>query len=284
MSSVKRSVVLDSLAIQVDGKKPFGASPVEQTKLLADPGLHVKVMGGIAEDGTIKAFPVAADGTLKVDTEITLNGDAIIDNIKIGSTDGTNPNRYLSVDSDGHLQINVLDSSDAAVDPALASNQTDGSQTTQIVDPSNNAITSSAPSLGVRALDVNVAGSVPASVSVEYTDFNILAFDLSTIDTDFAGVDAGLYVRGSIQVVWSGATSSDAFATPGVFKAQISNDGSTWEDLMDGAVPTTVDIAAASGSTMFRKINFDFRYMRFTWDKNGITAGTADCFGVLKGA
>lgn len=43
---------------------------------------------------------VLPDGTaqLQVDTELTLNGDVIINNIKVASDDGVNANRFLKID------------------------------------------------------------------------------------------------------------------------------------------------------------------------------------------
>ncbi len=51
------------------------------------------------------AVTVLPDGTaqLQVDTEFTLNGNVVIDNIRVASNDGINPNQLIKTDDDGSV-------------------------------------------------------------------------------------------------------------------------------------------------------------------------------------
>jgi hypothetical protein len=51
-----------------------------------------------------------AGSGIPVNTELVLNGDVMVSNIKVGSTDGGTTLKFLCVDADGHSQVDVLSS------------------------------------------------------------------------------------------------------------------------------------------------------------------------------
>ena len=85
----------------------------------------------LASEGTLGSVKTAVEllattvsgGKILVDTELTLNGDVMVDNVKGCSTDGVKPNAYIKVDADWHPQIDVLSIPAVIVTlPATASN------------------------------------------------------------------------------------------------------------------------------------------------------------------
>ena len=125
----------------------------------------------------------------------------------------------------------------AGIDTTL----TDASQKTQIVDGAGNVVGAT-----TNALDVNIASSaiaISTTFGVTNPNLGISAFDLSGANSNQASVDLNSYVSGSIQLVWTGATSSDAFVTPGQFEIEVSNDNTNWETLL------TISIVAESSVT-----------------------------------
>ncbi len=160
----------------------------------------------------------------------------------------------------------------AGIDTTL----TDASQKTQIVDGAGNVVGATS-----NALDVNIASSaiaISTTFGVTNPNLGISAFDLSGANSNQASVELNSYVSGSIQLVWTGATSSDAFVTPGVITVEVSNNNSNWESLI------SYEISSASGQVMSRGIAVDFRYMRTTWLLNASTAGTANITSAFKAA
>ncbi len=146
-----------------------------------------------------------------------------------------------------------------------------------IVDALGNMISASNP-LPVNATvsvgDVNVASEVQFLDSA----LGISSFNLNSANTTKTAVDLSKYVRGSIQIDWSGATSSDTFTSLGTFNVLIGNTSSP------SAVLTTITIGAASGSFMYRPEDINFKYIAIQWVKNNSTGGTATISSHHKGA
>ena len=115
------------------------------------------------------------------------------------------------------------------------------------------------------------------------TNLGVNAFPLNTANDEFKGFDVSDKDIGGLQVVWSGATSSDAFTSKGKFDVQISNDGLNWNTLKDTVnADVSIEIGVAAGNTHIRLITIDFKWIRLKWTKNNSTGGTAKCFGIFK--
>lgn len=115
-------------------------------------------------------------------------------------------------------------------------------------------------------------------------DFGLTNFSLSSASrTEFNIVDVGNFIRGSLQLTWSGATSSDAFATPATFSVLISNDRKNWEPLLDSlGNPVVISIGAASGHVFVRKMIVDWHQIKIDYAKGNSTGGTLNCKAVFK--
>jgi hypothetical protein len=77
----------------------------------------------------------------------------------------------------------------------------------------------------------------------------------------------------SCQVVWSGFDASNS-----VFKMQVSNDGSNWDDVSG----LTETVGSAAGSTTFRDTDFLEKEARLNYTKNSVTTGTVNAYIVVK--
>ncbi len=140
------------------------------------------------------------------------------------------------------------------------------------VDQFGNYITASNP------LPVDASVTATTEVQVLNSALGISAFSLATADVTQTAVDISTYVRGSIEITWSGATSSDAFVSQGAFDVLIGNTSSPT------AILTTISIGAASGSFLYRGLDADMRYIAIKWTKNNSTAGSATISATFKGA
>ena len=87
-----------------------------------------------------------------------------------GGLDTSGDVRYLTTDTDGHLQIDVL-SSALPSGAATSAAQTDGSQKTQIVDGSGNVIGSTG-----NALDVNLKTPITVDVQLSQANDSVAVF------------------------------------------------------------------------------------------------------------
>lgn len=110
-------------------------------------------------------------------------------------------------------------------------------------------------------------------------------FDLSSADNALmVGEKVLHYDIGSLDVVWSGATSSDGFTSKGQFAVETSNNKVDWEPLVDSTLtPVVIRINAASGHVLVRRMLYmEWAYIRFNWTKNNSTGGSATCYGIFK--
>lgn len=87
MSNQKRSTVLISQAIGIDGELPYPGYSDDISDFIANTGRKVMVMGGIFRssdpsygDGEVAAFRFTTDGKLMVDTELTVDGATLVVN------------------------------------------------------------------------------------------------------------------------------------------------------------------------------------------------------------
>lgn len=142
----------------------------------------------------------------------------------------------------------------------------------------NNASGASAVNIQDGGNSITVDGTVITALGTTNPNLGISAFDLSGANSNQSSVDLNTYITGSIQLVWTGATSSDAFVTPGIIAVEVSNNDSNWESLI------SYSISAASGQVLSRAISVDFRYIRTTWTKNASTAGSATISTTFKSA
>lgn len=114
--------------------------------------------------------------------------------------------------------------------------------------------------------------------------FGLENFSLNNSSNDnIKEEDVGNFLRGSIQLDWINATSSDAFLTPGVFAVYVSNNRQKWQQLLDSTgTPVTIPINAANGTTLVRRIIVDFHFIKLAWTKNNSTGGIVKCTSIFK--
>ena len=98
--------------------------------------------------------------------------------------------------------------------------------------------------------EVELASSVSMSTSFASASYNVLGWDC-----------------GSLQFVWSGATSMDAILIP-----QASNDKINWCNLVKSTSAKTVN--AVSGCDMYILEFFGYRWVRFYFSSQGESTGT----------
>lgn len=114
------------------------------------------------------------------------------------------------------------------------------------------------------------------------SNLGVNGFDLSKASAVSVGDPFPLenFSTGSIQITWSGATSSDAFTSLGTFEFKVSNDNVNWFTL---STPATITINAATGSKLFTlPVSLPYTYGKLEWTKNNSTGGTAKCFAIFK--
>lgn len=146
-----------------------------------------------------------------------------------------------------------------------------------LVDQFGNMISNSNP-LAVNAT-VSV-GDIDVATDVQYLDsaLGISSFSLASANIIKSAIDISKYARGSIQIDWTGATSSDSFVSLGTFSVLIGNTSSP------AAVLTTITVSAASGSFLYRGLDADIKYIAIQWTKNNSTGGSATISANFKGA
>lgn len=80
---------------------------------------------------------------------------------------------------------------------------------------------------------------------------------------------------GSIQMIWSGADTTD-----GVFIPQGSNDKENWADIVSSADAS--NICAAEGSILYDFPDLTYRWWRIKFEANTTTTGTVSILAFVK--
>jgi hypothetical protein len=135
------------------------------------------------------------------------------------------------------------------------------------LDSMDRAVYETEPTLALRIIPVDQYGNIN-SLSEE-SNLGVNAFALDTADTSMSVTDVSKYRAGSLEISWSGATSSDAFATPGYFTVLIGNTASP------STTEATIYVSAASGSYLYRGLDIDFKNIQISWTKANSTGGSA---------
>lgn len=137
-------------------------------------GVALLTIGGIYEssaptysDGDATVLRTTSDGKLMVDTELTLDGNVLIDNIPVYATNINNSSTasLALVDTDGHVQVDVL-SAPSASSLAEDSAHTSGDAGTMTLAVRNDTLASLVDADGDYApLQVDSEGSIYVNVA-----------------------------------------------------------------------------------------------------------------------
>ncbi len=244
MSNQKRNTTLQALNIGLEGRAPLQITDDIQT-IINDPATKVAVVGGIDPSGNIIAAQLTALGELKVNATVS------------------------ATLSPGDVEIGAVELKDADTDTRVKI-KTDGTDNAVVVTQNSQPLPTGA---ATEATLASVDAKLNSTLS---SDLGVTSYNLNQIDEIFSSLDVMIYRGGSLQASWTGATSSDAFVTPGQFEIEVSNDNTNWETLL------TISVDSAARSELNRGILIDFRYIRASWTQNASTGGAANIILITK--